>query len=550
MSSRKPIRGRKSSAPASPTKSPEVRSNWIYWAITVALAAAVVAIYTPSLDFQFILDHHHFVNDPRVQSSGHLWEYFTSYVWAQVSGGPPSFYRPIFILWLRLNAMLSGISPWGWHLLSIGKHLIAAILLGILTWKLLRDRLAALIAATLFVLHPAHTESVAWITVPDPLMSAAVFGSLLLYFRYVESIESKAGKKPAKEINASHRNSRVWWIASALCCLIALLSKETALVLPTIIFAMSMVFGKQGTPFNLGTRFLGALRESVPFILVTAIYLLLRFQALAGRIGTLTQHLPLRTIMLSVPATLWFYVRVLLWPIRSYAFADSIPADTWSQAGVLWPALAVCIFAAMLALGLQWSWNKTHALPPGDKVGVQRALVLGTLLLVLPILLALNLNALDPGDFLHGGYIYLPSAGLMLLLASAWRLLAKQSRMILLTVAGLVAIVFTVLTVQQEDMWKDDLTVYTVAHAIAPNNAPIALNLARAHVQMALSLDEQGRCDEALPIFNEMVKQYPQDWYAWAGQGDCFLQLNDLPQAERAFHRAADLSHEPRVTQE
>jgi Flp pilus assembly protein TadD len=98
-------------------------------------------------------------------------------------------------------------------------------------------------------------------------------------------------------------------------------------------------------------------------------------------------------------------------------------------------------------------------------------------------------------------------------------------------------------------MWKDDLTVYTVAHAIAPNNAPVALNLAHAHVQMALSLDEQGRCNEALPIFGEIVKQYPQDWYAWAGQGDCFLQLKDLPQAEASFHRAAELSHEPRVTQ-
>jgi hypothetical protein len=53
-----------------------------------------------------------------------------------------------------------------------------------------------------------------------------------------------------------------------------------------------------------------------------------------------------------------------------------------------------------------------------------------------------------------------------------------------------------------------------------------------------------------LPIFNELVKEYPQDWYAWAGQGDCFLQLNDLSQAERSFHRAAELSHEPRATQE
>lgn len=548
MSSRKPTRVRKSSATASLTKSPKVRSNLIYWAIAIAVAAAVVAIYSPSLDFQFILDDHHFVNDPRVQSSGHLWEYFASYVWAQVSGGPPSFYRPIFILWLRLNAMLSGMSPWGWHLLSIGKHLTVAILFGILTWKLLRDRIAALIAATLFVLHPAHTESVAWVTVPDPLMSAAVLGGLLLYFSYVENVQSKPEKRRSKQ-SGSRRNSRMWWIASALCCLIALLSKETALVLPAIIFAISMVFGKQDAPINLRPRFLRALRESVPFIVVTVIYFLLRFHALSGRLGTLTQHLSWRTILLSVPATLWFYVKVLLWPIHSYAFADSIPIDSWSLAGVLWPALAVCFSVTVLAIGLRWAWNKAGDLAIGERIGIQRTLVLGTLLLILPLLLTLNLNALDPGDFLHGRYTYLPAAGLMLLLATAWHLLAKRWRMAVLIAAGVVAVAFAVLTLKQEDMWKDDLTVYTVAHAIAPNNAPVALNLAHAHVQMALSLDEQGRCDEALPIFGEIVKQYPQDWYAWAGQGDCFLQLKNLSQAEASFHRAAELSHEPRVTQ-
>jgi protein O-mannosyl-transferase len=555
MPSRKPIRGRKFRSPPSQTKSPKIRpARIIYWAITVTLAATVVAIYTPSLDFQFILDDHHFVNDPRVQSAGHIWEYFVSYVWAQVSGGPPSFYRPMFILWLRLNAMLSGMSPWGWHLLSISKHLVAAILLGILTWKLLRDRIAALLAAALFALHPAHTESVAWVTVPDPLMSAAAFGSLLLYFGYTSGA-GKPGKRSTKEINISRRNSRSWWIASALCCLIALLAKETAVVLPVIIFVVSMVFGKneignEATPINLRTRFVGALRESIPFIVATAIYLLLRLNALSGRIGNLTQHLSWRTILLSVPATLWFYVKVLVWPIRSYAFADSSQTDTWSRSGVLWPVLAVGFCVVVLAIGLRWGWNKTYDLPPDRSTGVQRALVLGTLILVLPILLALNLNALDPGDYLHGRYTYLPSAGLMLLLASAWYLSKRPIRTVLLIAAGLLGVAFAVMTVKQEDMWRDDLTVYTVAHKIAPNNAPVALNFARARVQNALSLDEQGRCDEALPIFGEIVKEYPQDWYAWAGQGDCFLQLKDLPQAEVSFHRAADLSHEPRVTQE
>ena len=100
--------------------------------LAIALAAAVFATYSPALNFKFILDDHRFVNDPRVQSPGHLWEYFTSYVWSQFTGGPSSFYRPVFTLVMRLNFILSGMSPWGWHLVSVMTHLLVAGLVGLL----------------------------------------------------------------------------------------------------------------------------------------------------------------------------------------------------------------------------------------------------------------------------------------------------------------------------------------------------------------------------------------------------------------------------------
>jgi tetratricopeptide (TPR) repeat protein len=170
-------------------------------------------------------------------------------------------------------------------------------------------------------------------------------------------------------------------------------------------------------------------------------------------------------------------------------------------------------------------------------------------MLVLPILPALNLNALNPGDFLHGRYTYLPLAGLMLLLATGSHL-AEKRRMVILSAAGVVAVAFGVLTVKQESMWKDDLAVFTVAHQYAPHNGPVAQNLANAHVQAALALDEAGRCDEAMPIFEQVIQQYPQDWFAWAGRGECLFKLHDLASAEQSLRRASELSREPRVIEQ
>jgi len=562
------IRQQRPSLSVPPAGAEELLSPLTVGIVAVALVAGVFAIYSPALNFQFVLDDHRFVGDPRLQSPGHVWALFTSYVWAQVPGGPLSFYRPLFVLWMRLNFILSGMSSWGWHLLSVVKHVSVAVLLGLLVWKLLRDRVAALIAGTLFALHPAQTESVAWVTVPDPLMSAAVLGTLLLYLRYAERASAdgqrharKSHKKSRKQIRGKSKDdpSATWLIASAAACLAALMAKETAIVLPAVLFAMALImpFGKpsweeaaNGGSASFGVRLLSAFRQILPFLGVTVVYLLLRLNALEGRISSLTQHLPWSTVLLSWPATLWFYVKVLLWPVRPRAFADPSLADTFSLRGVLLPGLGVCCAVAILVSATAWAWRRARRdLPDREAASVGRALLLGTIILVLPILLTLNLNALNPGDFLHGRYTYLSLTGLMLLLATGWHL-AKKWRTVLLSAAGLVAVAFSVLTMKQESAWKDDLTVFTVAQKNAPHNDPVAKNLERAHVQVALAFDEAGRCDEAVPIFEQAIQQYPQDWFAWAGLGECLFKLNDLQRAEQSLRRASELSREPRVTEE
>jgi len=557
--------------PAAPPRRTEAQgllSPVAFYALVAGVAIAIFAIYWPALNFQFILDDHHFVNDPRIQTSGHLWDYFANYVWAQVSGGPASFYRPLFAVWLRLNFIFNGMSSWGWHLLSITKHVLAAALLAILVYKLLHNRLAALLAATLFALHPAQAESVAWIAVPDPLMSSAVLGCLLCYLTYVERSDAalqgsleKPKRKTRREGRAHSATTSVWWlIASVACCLAALFTKETAIVLPVVIFVIAFVFPRGTLPLKRADepvapgfmpRVAFAFRESWPYLAVAAVYLLFRLNALSGRLGSVTQHLSWKTQILSWPEMLWFYVKVVFWPVQSHAFADPALANTFSVSNVMLPLLRVVCVVVALTFLFAWAWKRAGRddIASDETKLIRLALALGALLLILPILLALNLNALDPGDFLHGRYTYLPLCGLMLLLATGWHLMNK-GRIAVLVAVGALAVVFGVFTVKQEGMWKDDLTVFSVAHQIAPNNAPITLDLTRAHVQQALSLDEEGRCDQAVPIFNGAIRLYPHDWFAWAGLGECLFKMNDLDGSEKSLRRASELSNEPRVRQE
>ena len=524
-------------------------------ALPVLLAAIAFAVYVPSLKYGFILDDHRFTADPRIQESGHFLDYFSNYVWAQFTGGPPSFYRPVFVLWVRLNYMISELSPWGWHLLSILKHLAVAIVLGLLVYRLLRDRLAALFAATLFVLHPSHTESVSWVTVPDPLLTLTLLLSLLFFLRYVDaqSTAPVSVKKSQKAKREANKSSGVWLLASGAAYFAALLSKETGIIFPVVLLVA--ILGAFSPAAQKDRSNAAASREALgPLLLVfggtTLFYLLLRWNALDGRLAAATQHLPWSTILLSWPVTLWFYVQVVFWPVKSYSFADPTLIDHFSASSVLLPLLMLIVFAAILTGASIWMWRAApKQADEREAAKIKFSVLTGILLLILPILLALNLNALNPGDFLHGRYVYLPLTGFCILAATALHL-AGRLRPVFLGVAAAVAIAFLPLTWAQEKQWQDDSSVFTIGHQLAPQNVPVAKNLENTHVRAALLIADDGRCSEAMPVFNEAINRYPDEWYAWAGRGICLVQSNDLVRAEEAFHRAADLSQDPNVFQQ
>ena len=349
---------------------PRLLSTRTLLAIAFCCLVLLFVVYGQSLRFQFILDDHRFTADRRIQESGHIWDYFASFVWAQFHGGPPSFYRPVFLLWMRINFLLSGLSPWGWHLLSITKHALVAALLGVLAWKLLRDSMSALLAATLFALHPAQTESVSWVTVPDPLMSWGVLIALLCYFRYLEpaSVKQHGRAKKSRKAASTPDKDTKWFALSVLGYFAALLAKETAIVFPAVIFVLSLASTRvKATGTNRlktdpggASRWAQALAQTAPFLLVTGLYLLMRLSAFGGKLAAATQQLPWTTVILSWPSILWFYVKVMFWPGKPHSFADPILVSRFSIGDVLVPLLGLALAAGTLAAGLHWILKRSE----------------------------------------------------------------------------------------------------------------------------------------------------------------------------------------------
>ena len=155
--------------------------------------AATTLVYANSLSGAFVFDDtKQIAGNPSLHSWSNVLRAFTNDVWSFERGTlttdlPPPYYRPLFTIYLTLNYQLFGLWEPGWHLMNLLVHTTATVFVYYLLRRLSGDNVVALLAALLFGLHPAHVESVSWISgIPDPLAALFYVPSLIWYVRYRE----------------------------------------------------------------------------------------------------------------------------------------------------------------------------------------------------------------------------------------------------------------------------------------------------------------------------------------------------------------------------
>src|SRR5271166_5207377 len=193
------------------------------------VCAITALVYIATLSFGFVYDDvPQILKNPAVHEWRFVRQYFTSHVWAAIYPNTSgNYYRPVFLLWLRLNYALFGTDAVGWHITSLACHVLATWLVFRVVRQLSGDRTTAFLAALIFGVHPAHIENVAWISgVTDSLMACFVLGSLSAFLGF-------------------RRSGGTGWAALALALFaLGLLSKETAIVLPAVILVYWLMVGR------------------------------------------------------------------------------------------------------------------------------------------------------------------------------------------------------------------------------------------------------------------------------------------------------------------
>jgi protein O-mannosyl-transferase len=492
------------------------KARWL--PISVILLLTFLA-YSGTLWFHFVYDDRgQILANAQVHYWRYLPHYFTERVWSfaypNILG---NYYRPVFLLFLLVNYKIFGPYPAGWHLVSVAAHVAVTFLVYRLAWRLLRDRKTALVAALVFGLTPVHIESVAWVSgVTDPLLALFLLPSFLWYLN---------ARQPG--------NHRRWWLAGSLAFYgLAMLSKETALILPMLILAFEWLWQKkEGTPSRWKAfiaRAWACLWAAIPYILLTVVYLAARWNVLKG-LGHAMMPLSPWTIVFTWPKLLFFYLRHLVWPFGLSVFYDMPYVERPGLVSFYLP------LAAFVAVGVViWLWS--HGLERASP-GAKRMVAFAGVWLLLPFAPLLDLSVLPAGEIAHDRYLYLPSIGFAMLVAMAIRHLQQGSRDLLglpaAQAAAVVALslVLGVGTAFEDRYWANDLSLYSQGVARTPNNKLARTNLGNA-------LGEQGQYAQAIHLYQQVLARDPHFWLATYNMGYTYYRMGRLDEAERYLEQA------------
>jgi protein O-mannosyl-transferase len=485
------------------------KRDWIY---LILICVSGLAAYFALPGFLFVFDDRtQILGNPSLLHASSIPRYFQHHTWSYVSGAPPSYYRPLFSTWLNLNYALFGPHPAGWHVLLLGLHLLASLLVFWTVRDMFRNSTTGIVAALLFAVHPVHVESVAWVSGgTDPLAAVFILLSFLMY-------------RKAQDTHAWRRAGVGLLSLSSFAC--ALLTKEVVLLFPLLLLTDSLLLSGERRGLNW------KLASVVPYLLLAAGYCAIRVSVLGAFSEPHTQ-LRWATIFLTLPSVLLFYLALLFFPIGLSPFYETPYRERADLVHFWIPALVVTAAMVLSYLSIRRLTNGDQNRNDGSRQCAVFAV--WTIVFLVP---ALDLAALDPGEIAHDRYLYLPSVGFLAIVAFTLQQLAERialpQRLQSLGFAALILLLGSA-TATQSYYWKNDLALYRRAVAVAPDNINALNNLADTYL-------EAGDYGRGIALHKQILERNPNYAESYYNIGLAYYNQRDYPLAENYLKEAVRL---------
>jgi len=460
------------------------RKKWVY----PFLFAVVGLGYGGALGNSFTYDDRGLIlEDQRVinQDWAAIW---TQSYWGDIGDG---LYRPLVTSSLALNWLIGGNQPWGYHLVNLFLHGLAASMFYYLVSRSFGCG-AGLIGALFFGLGPGPSEAVFSIVGRAELL-ACCWGLAALI---------------CTSVAWKNRNSIGWLAGSFVCLLASILSKENGVAFALGICLVDLIRERR-IGWNCGIA-----------VLAVGVGGLCKWWAIGAlspeAIGYLDNPLAYERSELRLVHGFGLLVRgwlklIVPWPLVADYSPQHIPLFTdWFEPEIVWPFLLVatlvgCVYR-LAKQSPEWVlW-----------IGISG----GAILIVSNLFIA-------TGTIFAERLLYIPSMGISLFLG--WGLGKLKAGVIRWILGGWIVIAVGILWGRGSE-WRDDMALFTSVVKHHPLSA-------RGHYGIGLVLQRQGDLRGALSAYEEAIALYPRYLEAHLNRGAALVALKKLDAARAAYRR-------------
>lgn len=310
----------------------------MFIAIGFLLILYVVA-YSPALRGGFIWDDDfHVSQNPTLRTGSGLVA-----IWTDPAVRVQYYPMVHSSFWLEYH--LWGLNTTGYHLVNLLLHALSAGTL----WRILKrlELPGAGFAAALFLMHPVHVESVAWITERKNVLSGLFYLLSIMAWLQMDPLRPRAiaeteaaGENPL----GGARSGKGWYAASFFLFLAALLSKTVTCSLPAVL--VLLIWWRRGAVSGRD------IIRLVPYFCVGLISGLATAWMEKKFVGAEGAEFSLKVSerLLVAGRALWFYAEKLLWPNPLSFIYYRWHLDAQSVTQWLFPLSAVAAIVALFAM--------------------------------------------------------------------------------------------------------------------------------------------------------------------------------------------------------
>jgi tetratricopeptide (TPR) repeat protein len=483
---------------------PETRRRNETLVVIALLSAACLAIYGQTLWFDFInLDDNLYVYQNPVVASGLN---AASIKWAFTTFHSAN-WHPLTWMSHMLDASLFGLRPGAQHFVNVIFHTANSILVIVVFARMTGDTWKSAVVAFLFAVHPAHVESVAWVSERKDVLSTMFWLlTMLAYERYAHSRSS--------ESTSSAMYSSPAYLLALLCFALGLMAKPMLVTLPFVLLLVDFwPLERMKRIRDLGTLAL----EKAPFFALSLVSCVVTFMAqrASGAVESF-ERLPIAARSLNAVNSYLQYVLMLFYPHDLGVWYPAKIIDVRLAASALLMLIAISIICVWLGASRRylifgWLW------------------FLGTLI---PVIGLVQVGSQSMAD----RYTYIPFIGLFVMVVWAGaeimeRLGLNKALRALIPAAAVLILMGAAYT--QTQYWRDSETLYVRTLKVTGDNFLIAHNLCYVYTFA-------DRYEEARPLCERSIALNPNFIDAKNTLGILQLKQNQLEAAERTFRAILD----------